>query len=175
MSKKSKDPGRFARSGVQGEHPYGDIGQFICLLVFLAVWILDSFVFHFSIVLSSSLSFLVQGLIALPIIVASVYLVLSGHRAISDEVQAAPRVLKDGAFAYVRHLLYLAGLLFYILLLVFNLSLLSFAVFAGIVIFYNFIAASEEKGMEQRFGREYADYKAAVGRWFPKLFARKSQ
>ena len=29
--------------GVKGEHPYGDLGQLILLVLFIAVWALDSF------------------------------------------------------------------------------------------------------------------------------------
>lgn len=31
-----------------GEHPYGDMGQLIILLIFLVIWILDSFFLKFS-------------------------------------------------------------------------------------------------------------------------------
>ena len=31
-----------------GEHPYGDMGQLILLILFLLVWVLDSFVLHFA-------------------------------------------------------------------------------------------------------------------------------
>jgi len=43
MPKHTKESGGLVRSGAHGEHPYGDTGQMICLLVFLVVWILYSF------------------------------------------------------------------------------------------------------------------------------------
>jgi hypothetical protein len=36
------------REDLVGEHPFGDAGQLIFLIVFLALWALDSFVFRFS-------------------------------------------------------------------------------------------------------------------------------
>ena len=169
MSKHAKEKEGLVRSGAHGEHPYGDTGQMICLLAFLVVWILDSFVFKWSTFFSASLPLWGRGLIALAILAAAVYLVRSGHRAISHEVPAEQRVLKDGAFARVRHPLYLASLLFYLFLMAFSVTILSLAVFIGAFFFYNFIAAYEEKSMEERYGREYTDYKTTAGRWLPKL------
>jgi hypothetical protein len=51
-SPKKHEP--IAGIGRHGEHPYGDLGQIIILLVFLAIWILDSFVFRYSTFLSAS-------------------------------------------------------------------------------------------------------------------------
>ena len=169
MSKHAKEKEGLVRSGAHGEHPYGDTGQMIFLLVFLVVWVLDSFVFKGTTFFSASLPLWGRGLIALALLGCAVYLVRSGHRAVSHEVQAEPRVLRDGAFAHVRHPLYLASLLFYLFLMAFSVTILSLVVFAGAFLFYNFIAAYEEKSMEERFGREYTDYKAEVGRWLPKL------
>jgi protein-S-isoprenylcysteine O-methyltransferase Ste14 len=158
---------------VHGEHPFGDKGQTICLLIFLAVWILDSFVFRFATLLGALVPFPIRLVISAVCLVAAVYLIRSGHRAISDEVQAHPRILRDGAFARVRHPLYLAAILFYVLLLALSPSILSLAVFLVIWVFYNYIAVYEEKVMEQRFGEEYLGYKASVPRWIPRLFVTK--
>lgn len=155
---------------VQGEHPHGDRGQLMCFFVFLVIWILDSFVFRFTTFLGTFVPFPVRLLISAACLVAALYLIRSGHRAVSDEVQAHPRVLRDGAFARVRHPLYLAALLFYVLLLSLSPTVLALGVFLLIWVFYNYIAAYEEKVMEQRFGEEYLRYKASVPRWFPRLF-----
>ena len=39
------------REDIIGEHHLTDIGQIICAIVFLTVWILDSFIFKFSTIL----------------------------------------------------------------------------------------------------------------------------
>ena len=155
--------------GREGEHPYGDLGQIIILLVFLAIWILDSFVFRYSIFLSASVPIYLRLVFAGLILVPAIYLVRSGHRAASDEALSSPRLITDGAFSRVRHPLYLASLLFYLFLIVMTLSLISLLVFVGIFIFYNGIAAYEEKFLEQKFGQEYSDYRKKVPRWIPRL------
>ena len=162
--KKQRHPSGSVR---QGEHPYGDRGQIIFFFVFLALWIPESFVFKFSTILTPHVPVYLRALIAAMILVLAVYLARSGHRAVSDEILSSSRLLKDGAFARVRHPLYLAALLFYIFLIVLTLSLISAFVFIVIFIFYNFIAVYEENLLEEKFGQEYRDYKKNVPRWIP--------
>jgi len=155
--------------GREGEHPYGDLGQIIILIGFLAIWILDSFVFRYSTFLSPFVPLYLRLILAGLMIVPAIYLVRSGHRAASDEVLSSFRLLTDGAFSRVRHPLYLASLLFYLFLIVLTLSLISLLVFMGVFIFYNIIAAYEEKFLEKKFGQEYSDYRKKVPRWIPRL------
>jgi len=165
----SKKKGHLAGIGRHGEHPYGDLGQIILLLGFLIIWILDSFVFKYSTLLSHHISLYLRLPVAGLILIIAIYLVRSGHRAISDEVLSSPRLLTDGAFARVRHPLYLAALLFYVFLIALTLSMISLFVFVGIFIFYNSIATYEEKFLEQKFGHDYRDYKKNVPKWIPRL------
>lgn len=164
-----KKHGRDNRIGRHGEHPYGDLGQIIILIGFLLIWILDSFVFRYSIFLSSYVPIYVQLIFAALILVLTIYLLHSGHRAVSDEVLSSPCLLTDGAFSRVRHPLYLAAVLFYVLLIILTLSLISLIVFAGVFVFYNFIATFEEKFLEQEYGQRYRDYKKNVPKWIPRL------
>ena len=155
--------------GRHGEHPYGDLGQIIILVVFLVIWILDSYVLGFSIFLAPYAPLYIRLAVAGLSLGVAIYLLRSGHRAVSDEVLSSPRILTDGAFARVRHPLYLAALLFYVFLIVLTLSLISLLAFAGIFLFYNHIARFEEKFLEQKYGKEYCDYKKNVPRWIPRL------
>ncbi|MDH5468312.1 MAG: isoprenylcysteine carboxylmethyltransferase family protein [Candidatus Aminicenantes bacterium] len=164
-----KKHGHAAGIGREGEHPYGDLGQIIILLVFLAIWILDSFVFRFSTFLSPHVPLYLRLILVGLILVLAAYLVRSGHRVVSDEVLSSPRLITDGAFSRVRHPLYLAALLFYLFLIVMTLSLISLLLFMGIFIFYNGIAAYEEKFLEKKFGQDYSDYRKKVSRWIPRL------
>jgi protein-S-isoprenylcysteine O-methyltransferase Ste14 len=164
-----KKHGHAAGIGREGEHPYGDLGQIIILVGFLAIWILDSFIFRYSIFLSPHVPLYLRLIFAALILVAAIYLVRSGHRAASDEALSSPRLLTDGAFSRVRHPLYLASLLFYLFLIVLTLSLISLVVFMGVFIFYNIIAAYEERFLEKKFGQEYSDYRKKIPRWIPRL------
>ncbi len=158
-----------AHSRVQGEHPQGDRGQIFCLLVFLMVWILDSFIFNASTFLQNTISVYIRLAAAALLLSLALMLMRSGHRALSHEVQNSPRILKDGAFAHVRHPLYSAALLFYVILISLTLSLISLGLFLPIFVFYNTIAGFEEKYLEKKFGPEYLKYRKTVSRWLPRL------
>lgn len=156
--------------GRQGEHPYGDLGQIIFLLVFLIVWILDSFVFKFTTFLSVYVPNYIRIAGAGLLIILSVYMVRSGHRAVShDASDSPPQLITDGAFGRVRHPIYLAALLFYVTLIVLSLSLISLFIFVCIIVFYNAITKFEELFLEKQFGQEYLDYKKKVPKWIPRI------
>jgi len=152
-----------------GEHPYGDIGQLVFLFVFLVVWLLDSFVLKYSTFLTDAVPLAPRLITTGLTFILSFLLVKSGHRAVSDEVLSSPRLLRDGAFAFVRHPLYLAALLFYICLISITLSLVSLGLFGFIFFFYNSIARYEEGILLGEFGEEYLEYKKGVPRWIPRF------
>jgi protein-S-isoprenylcysteine O-methyltransferase Ste14 len=165
----SDKKGHLAGIGRHGEHPYGDLGQIIILLGFLLIWILDSFVFRYSTFLSPYVPLYFRIIVGSLILVLAIYLFHSGHRVVSYEALSSPRLLTNGAFARVRHPIYLAALLFYLILIFITLSLISLFIFVGIFIFYNHIASYEEKFLEQKFGQDYRNYRKNVSKWILRL------
>jgi protein-S-isoprenylcysteine O-methyltransferase Ste14 len=151
-----------------GEHPYGDTGQLLLLVVFLLVWIFDSYFWHKSTFPSNFVPIYIRLIISAPVIAASVFLFKSSH-SIADHEHRPNGVVSTGIFHYVRHPLYLAGILFYLGLVIFTLSLLSFLLFGLIFFFYNFISGYEEKLLEAKFGEDYIRYKNRTGKWVPKI------
>ena len=152
----------------KGEHPFGDAGQLISLMVFLIVWISDSFFLHLSTFLSKYIPLYIRLFILGFALVTAVYLFMSGHIVVSNE-QRPDRVVASGAFRYVRHPLYLASLLTYLGVTASTASLLSLMLLVGIFVFHNYIAGYEEKLLEMRFGDGYRKYKRSTGKWVPKI------
>lgn len=152
-----------------GEHPLGDTGQLICLGLFLAIWIGDSFSLRKSTFLSDHvpLSFRL-ALLGLALLTAFC-LWMSGH-AVTRHAQRLKGVVSTGAFRYIRHPLYLASLLAYLGLTISTMSIGSFLLLVGIVVFHNYIASHEEKWLEAKFGEEYRKYKEKTGKWIPKIW-----
>jgi len=151
----------------KGEHPFGDAGQLILLLVFLAVWIVDSFVLHPSRTFRGEV-FLVLRLAGFVLCCALAWWLLrSGSEALRDANRPA-KVLATGAFRRVRHPLYLAELMVYIGLSLATLSWPGLILTVVIFFFLDYIARFEEKVMASKFGEEYEAYKARTGRWFPR-------
>ena len=157
------------RNDLAGEHALGDSGQFILFLIFLVVWIGDSFIFKYSTFLSNYIPIYIRLPLALVILWAAVYFARSAHRMIFDEISEQPKVIRNGVFNRVRHPLYLGSLLFYPGLIVLTLSISSFVVWLGIIAFYHFISRYEEKLLLDKFGFEYEKYRNEVPMWIPRL------
>jgi protein-S-isoprenylcysteine O-methyltransferase Ste14 len=154
-----------------GEHPYGDLGQLILLVIFLAVWVGDSFFLQYSTFLSRYMPLALWLLIAALALLLAFFLVKSGHVVIShgNHGRLPQSLVMDGAFRYVRHPLYLGCILTYFGLAVATASLLSLALLAVIVPFYNFLATYEENLLEDMFGESYLTYQQKTGKWLPKM------
>lgn len=151
-----------------GEHPFGHTGQFISLFVFLTVWITDSFIVRASTFLSAEVSLIIRLSCLGVILILAFFLSQSGHQVVPHKKQNED-LMTTGAFHYVRHPLYLSGLLLYLGLSVSTASLLSTAVFVGIFIFYDYIASYEEKQLEIKNGQAYLQYKQKTGKWLPRI------
>jgi protein-S-isoprenylcysteine O-methyltransferase Ste14 len=81
-------------------------------------------------------------------------------------------LITSGPFAYVRNPLYLGNILVYV-----GVGIMSMALFPWLPIFavlwfflqYYLIVTKEEEYLTERFGAAYAEYKASVGRFFPRF------
>ncbi len=151
-----------------GEHPFGDAGQLILLVLFLVLWVGDSFILGRSTFLTSYMPIALRLLILVLALAGAFFLVKSGHVVISHG-RPPSGLVTSGAFGYVRHPLYLGCLLFYFGLAAATASLFSLAFLVGIFLFYNFIAGYEEKLLEAKFGESYRTYKQQTGKWLPKI------
>ncbi|MFC2168295.1 methyltransferase family protein [Acidobacteriota bacterium] len=157
------------RDDLVGEHPFGDAGQIILLILFLALWILDSFIFQFSTFLAGYVPLTIRLVLAGIILVVGFYLGKRSLQMIFSEKRDSPQVIKKELYSYIRHPMYLAMMLFYVALIITTFSLLSLALGILIFFFYNFIAAHEEKLLEKKLGQDYFEYKNKVPRWLPRL------
>lgn len=157
------------REDLVGEHPFGDAGQVILLVLFLVIWVLDSFTFRFSTILATYIPLYLRLILAGLIFVYSGYLARTGLRQVFIEERDTPQVIKTGVFSRMRHPIYLAALLLYTGFIFITLSLISLALWLGIFFFYNYIAAYEEKRLAEAFGQEYIDYCKKVPKWLPRL------
>ncbi|MFC1573250.1 methyltransferase family protein [Candidatus Eisenbacteria bacterium] len=154
-----------------GEHPFGDAGQLILLGLFLIVWIVDSFFLRISTLFAAYIPLYIRLIILGIGLAKGIYLARSAHIVVSRE-HRLKGVKTDGAFRFLRHPLYAAGLQFYFGMTFVTCSLLSLGLFVVIWIFYDYIAGYEEKLMAQKFGDEYRTYMSRTGKWIPRLWAR---
>lgn len=147
----------------------GDLGQLLLFFIFLAVWIVDSFVFKYSTFLSHFVPLPIRLGIAFLILIFAGYLARSGMHIVFGKVRETPEVIREGAFNLIRHPIYVGAVLLYLGLIIATFSLASMVVWIGILFFYQFISRYEEKLLLNKFGDEYEQYMRDVPRWLPRL------
>jgi len=79
------------------------------------------------------------------------------------------RLVTDGIYAHVRNPMYLGHMIYLSGLTLLTRSPVAAGYLAGAVPWYNARAAADEARLQERFGEEYANYRAAVPRWLPRL------
>lgn len=155
------------RGDLTGEHAFSDMGQLIFLVVFLVVWIADSFVFKYSTFLTQYVSNYIRVPIALIVLIISGLLAWTGLKIVFRETREEPQVITSGVFSIVRHPIYLSSILLYLGFILLSLSLISALVWILITVFYYMISRYEEKLLIQRFGSAYEEYKKKVPMLLP--------
>jgi protein-S-isoprenylcysteine O-methyltransferase Ste14 len=155
------------RKDLAGEHKAGDAGQLILLLVFLAVWILDSFVLKYSTVLQQHIDWYFRIIPGAIILVIAGYLAKKGMDIVFGEKREKPEIISKGVFTIVRHPIYLGCILFYMGLICMTMSIVSTGLWILIILFYWFISRHEEKLLLSLFGSDYEAYQKKVPMLFP--------
>ena len=155
------------RDDLIGEHVYSDIGQLIFLVIFLIVWIADSFIFRYSTFLTQYISNFIRVPIALVIFIMAGLLARAGLNTVFGKKREEPHIITTGLFSFVRHPIYLASILFYLGFILLSLSLLSILVWILIIIFYYIISRYEEKLLIKAFGSAYGEYIRKVPMFLP--------
>ena len=150
-------------------NPKSTMIQLFGAFIFYLIWILDSFIFRFSTILSIYIPFLVRIIIFLSQFIIGCFLILKAGHIIYHEKENSSKLKKTGIFSYLRHPLYFGILMIYTGFIILTISLISIVVFVIIFFLYNYIVNLEEKELEDFFGEEYLEYKKTVPRWFPRL------
>ena len=152
----------------KGEHPFGDAGQVILLVLFLVVWVGDSFFLRWATFPAAYVPLGIRLTVLGLVLILALVLIQSSHFIIAHD-ERPDHVVSTRAFRYVRHPLYLAALLTYFGMTASSFSLISLIVLIGIGFFYNYIASYEEKLLEAKFGEDYRAYQRRTGKWVPRI------
>ena len=163
------------RDDLTGEHTFGDAGQVIFALLFLGIWIADSFFLKYTTQLNDIVPALVRKPIGILLLCLSVYCAWSGLRIVFGEVRETPSVIRKGVFGVVRHPIYLSEVLLYLGLFMLNMSLAAGAILLGATVFLYYLSRYEERLLLKRFGDDYRSYMRDVGMWVPRLRKNRSR
>jgi protein-S-isoprenylcysteine O-methyltransferase Ste14 len=161
------------RDDLTGEHKLGDAGQLIIAILFLVVWILDSFFFKYTSFLNDYIPLAIQITLGFIILMVALYVARTGMAIVFNEVRETPGVIRKGVFGLVRHPIYNSEILFYLALLMFRTSLAALVIWIIAIVFLHYISKYEEKLLLARFGDEYKQYMKDVPMYFPRLWRRR--
>lgn len=154
-----------------GEHRWGDAGQLILLVIFLGIWITDSFIFHYSTFLLETVPDFIRVGLATLVLLSGWYLARRGMKAVFGTKREQPEVINTGVYRIVRHPIYTGAILFYLGSTIITLSLASAGFIPVIIGFYYAISKYEEGILTEAFGNDYLEYKKKTGMLFPRLFS----
>lgn len=157
-----------------GEYRWGDAGQLILFLIFMGIWITDSFIFQYSTSLLEGVSSYIRLAVAVPVLIAGWILARKGLKTVFGTARDHPELISTGVFRLVRHPIYTGAILFYLGAIVMTLSLASAAFWLVIISFYIRISRYEESILAEAFGSDYLQYKKKTGMLFPKLRSLKA-
>jgi protein-S-isoprenylcysteine O-methyltransferase Ste14 len=163
------------RDDLSGEHTFGDAGQIIFALLFLGIWITDSFFLKYTTQLNDIVPALVRKPIGILLLCLSAYCAWSGLRIVFGEVRETPTVIRKGVFGVVRHPIYLSEVLLYLGLFMLTMSLAAGAILPGAAAFLHYLSRYEERLLLKRFGDDYRSYMRDVGMWVPRLRRNRSR
>ena len=161
------------KPNLAGEYRWGDLGQIILLVIFLPLWIMDSFVFKYSVLSAGYFPLFLRIILSAVILILSYLLARAGLKMVFGEESDSSKVIKKGVFGFVRHSVYLGAILLYLGLIILTMSGVSAIFWVVIILFYNYIAIYEEKILLKQFRAEYQEYMDEVPRWIPKIIKRK--
>jgi len=160
------------RKDLVGENHLSDIGQIIFYIIFMGVWITDTFFFKYSTFQSDYFFSVVRIPLGIIILLISAYLALTGLRIVFIEKREVPCVIRKSVFGVVRHPIYLSEILLYLGLLMLRISLAAAVVWIFAIVFLHYISRYEERLLLSNFGDEYKKYMNEVPMWIPLLRKR---
>jgi protein-S-isoprenylcysteine O-methyltransferase Ste14 len=155
------------------ESPYSHILQLSCFIVFMSVWILDSFVFKLSMKFANHVPWFIRIALALILIAIGVTMGYLAQKVLFHQEHDTPSVIDIGVYAHVRHPLYLAGLLVYLGFVLGTFSILSLITYIFVFLVYDYLATFEEKDLERVLGQAYVEYKRKIPKWIPNFLGQK--
>jgi len=157
------------REDLIGENHLSDIGQILFYLIFMGVWITDTFFFKYSTFSNEHFLSFVRIPLGIIMLLISACLAWTGLHVVFGEKREVPCVIRKSVFSIVRHPIYLSEILLYLGLLILRISLAAAIIWVFAIVFLHYISRYEEKLLLSHFGEEYKKYMDQVPMWIPLL------
>ena len=171
MSEGHKRQSHEHRSDLAGEYRWGDTGQLLFVVVFIAGMLLDIFLLNISDSWQHTVPWYVRIVLFLPVFFMAGYFAQKAHKKVFEEERKELMVINTDVFARLRHPMYFGSLLIYVSFLILSLSVIAAVIFVVVVLFYYYLCRYEERLLIEKLGNEYTEYMKHVPMLFPKLRA----
>ena len=148
----------------ESEAPFADAAQAVLALVFFVLWGADSFWLNLTTGILIVPSLIRTGAF-ITLLVVGGYTTWSAHKLIYGTDREEAELVDYGVFRVSRHPMYLGIMIMYLGLAISSMSMAALLMLTVIFIFYNYIAAYEERKLTEYFGDSYRDYMKRVRRW----------
>lgn len=165
MTQRRSGPPRAAQ-----EHPLGDAGQIILSIAFVAIWILDTFVFRLATWLNGIVPLALRLTLGVINLGGALYLAWASHRLVFSRERETTSLIRTGVYGIARHPMYLSVAMFFLGILCMSLSLAAGLLWVTLIFFLNNIARFEERQLLSVFGDDYRAYMSDVSRWGIRLW-----
>jgi protein-S-isoprenylcysteine O-methyltransferase Ste14 len=156
-------------SGMGKEFPRTDLILPLSAVLFFLVWLLDSFVFRLSERFVGFVPDVIRIVLFGGLEISAIVWGFYSHEALFGRKGADFTLITDGAFAYVRHPLYLSILLAYLGFVFVAMSIVSLIPWICYVVIFDKMATYEEEDLVRMFGDKYVEYRKKVPKWIPRL------
>ena len=150
------------------EAPHSHLIQALSPAIFTIVWMLDSLVFKFSIVLNDFVPWIVRLILFIVVIAVAFAFIRISHNILFRRPENKDELIADGILGHVRNPMYFGVLLIYLAFIFLSISLISIALWIVIIVIYDKLATYEEKQLEKLFGEKYLAYKKKTPKWIPR-------
>lgn len=150
------------------EAPHSHLIQALSPAIFTIVWVLDSLVFKFSIVLNDFIPWIVRLILFIVVIAVAFAFIRISHNILFRRPENKDELIAEGILGHVRNPMYFGVLLIYLAFIFLSISLISVALWIVIIVIYDKLATYEEKQLEKLFGEKYLAYKKKVPKWIPR-------
>ncbi len=152
------------------EIPHSHLLQISLPIIFIVIWVLDSWIFLISVCLNNFVPLILRIILFITVLGLALIIMYLSHKTLFDHNEPSDTLITSGIMGRVRNPLYLSILLIYVAVLLLSISIISIVFFIIIFFVYNRMVNYEEKKLEKMFGNEFLEYKKKVPKWIPKLF-----
>ena len=152
------------------EIPHSHLYQISMPIIFVIIWMLDTFIFKLTIWLNEIVILWIRIPLFIAVLAMAIIFIYLSHESIFKEShEASDTLLSDGILGHVRNPMYLGIMLIYMSLIMLSMSIISMIVLLLIFLVYNKMADFEAGILEKQFGDDYLVYKNKVPKWIPSI------